>query len=77
MEFYVYNGANDNATMILTFNGLSTVTSYSTLKAGEWTKVTLTIEQAQKLTGFGIYNAKYRNSGNPCDFKFSMMYGVK
>lgn len=77
VEFYVYNGASDNATMILTFNGLSTVTSYSTLTAGEWTKVTLTIEQAQKLTGFGIFGAKYRNGQEPCTFKFSMMYGVK
>lgn len=77
VEFYVYNGASDNATMILTFNGLSTVTSYSTLNAGEWTKVTLTIEQAKKLTGFGIYGAKYRNDGQSCTFKFSMMYGVK
>lgn len=77
VEFYVYNGASDNAKMILTFNGLSTVTSYGTLTAGEWTKVTLTIEQAQKLTGFGIYSAKYRNGGEPCTFKFSMMYGVK
>lgn len=77
VEFYVYNGAKDNATMILTFNGLSTKTSYGTLKAGEWTKVTLTTEEAQKLTGFGIYEAKYRNGGQPCTFKFSMMYGVK
>ncbi len=75
VKFYVYNGGSDDAQMILTFDNQAAETGYGSLKSGEWSEVEITIDKAKHLTGFGIYNAKYRNGGKPCDFKFSMMYG--
>lgn len=71
--FYVYNGHTADRTMLANFGG-SLNAKYLTLKAGEWTKVEVSVSDFLSGSYFGIINA---DSASSCDYKFSMIYATK
>lgn len=72
--FYIYNGGNHNRDLIVRYND-SWDTSFKdiVLKAGEWNKVELTIDEFAAISKFGISTP---STNGVCEYKVSMFYAT-
>ena len=72
--FYIYNGGTHNRDLIVRYND-SWDTSFKdiVLKASEWTKVELTIDEFIAISKFGIATP---STNGICEYKVSMFYAT-